>query len=103
MLVAPRGGFERLAATLRLLMAQARAVEGCVNGHVSSDLHDLDTLYYVEEWMSEGELRRDIRSERFGRLLEALELAAKPPRVQVQVILESHGLDYIEAARRVRS
>jgi quinol monooxygenase YgiN len=103
MLVAPRGGFERLASTLRQLMAQARAVEGCVNCHVSGDLHDSDTLYYVEEWMSESELRRDIRSERFGRLLEGLELAARPPRVQVQVILESHGLDYIEAARRGRS
>ena len=81
-------------------MAQARAVEGCVNCHVSSDLHDPHTLYYVEEWMSEGELRRDIRSERFGRLIEALELAARPPRVQIQVILESHGLDYIEHARQ---
>lgn len=103
MLVASRGGFERLAATLRLLMAQARAVEGCVNCHVSSDLHDPDTLYYVEEWMSEGELRRDARSERFGRLMEALELSARTPRVQIHVILESHGLDYIEAARGSRS
>ena len=49
--------------------------------------------------MSEAELRRDIRSERFGRLLETLELAARPPRVDIQVILASHGLGYIEAVR----
>ena len=99
MLAAPRGRFERLAATLRLLMAQAWAAEGCVNCHLSIDLHDPDTLHYVEEWTSEAELRRDIRSERFGRLIEALELAARQPRVDIQVISESHGLDYIEAAR----
>lgn len=98
-LAAPRGGFERLGATLRLLMAQARAAEGCVNSHVSNDLHDHATFHYVEEWISETELQRDIRSERFGRLIEALELAARPPRVEIQVILESHGLDYIEAVR----
>ena len=99
MLVAPRGEFERLAATLRLLMAQAWAVEGCVNCYVSNDLHDPATIHYVEEWTSEAELQHDIRSERFGRLLETLELSARPPRVDIQVILASYGLGYVEAVR----
>ena len=70
-----------------------------VNCHLSNDLLDSDTLHYVEEWTSEATLQQDIRSERFGRLIAALELAARPPGVVIQLIHESYGLEYIEAAR----
>jgi hypothetical protein len=80
-------------------MAQAQSNRECVRCHVSTDVVSADTIHYVEEWVTDEALRDQMRSDRFQWLIGLMEAAAEPPQVDVQVICETRGLDYIRHAR----
>jgi hypothetical protein len=56
------------------------------------------TIHYIEEWTTEPDMRRRVRSDRFTSLLAVLE-SAEDPRVQFDFVAQSRGLDYVEEAR----
>ena len=103
-LVAVRGGVGSMAAVLRRSMSQAQSEGACRRCLLSADLENPDTLYYLEEWATETALREQIRSARFRSLIAVMETASEPPRLTVELIASSSGLDYIgEALRSNRS
>ena len=51
-------------------------------------------------WGDAGDLQGEFGSERFTHLLELLEVAAEPPVVEFRIVSETHGLEYVAAARR---
>ena len=59
------------------------------------------TVRYVEEWATEDAMRRRVRSQRFTRLLEVLESAPLPPRVEFDFVTETRGLDYVAEVRNI--
>jgi quinol monooxygenase YgiN len=81
-------------------MSQALAQRGCVQCHLATDLTDSDTLHYSEQWSSELDFRAQIPSEHFRRVLAIMEAAAERPRLEVQLVSDTRGLDYIEAVLR---
>ena len=58
-------------------------------------------MRYVEEWTTEDAMRRPVRSQRFTRLLEVLESAPLPPRVEFDFVAETRGLDYVAEVRNI--
>lgn len=97
-LTARRGQAETLAAALRSVMVQAQRKPTCVHCELSADVRDANTLRYVEEWVTETDLRCEIRSERFRRLIAVIEAAAQRPKFEVQVVSASFGLEYARHA-----
>jgi quinol monooxygenase YgiN len=101
-LVAPRNQVRQLAAELRTLIGQALGKPGLVDCQLSIDFVDPRRIYYAEEWRSEQDLKNQIPSERFHRLIALLEAATEPPRFEVQQVVRSHGLDFVEETLRRR-
>ena len=97
-LAARRGQAETLAAALRSVMVQAQRRPTCVHCELSADVRDANTLHYVEEWVTETDLRYEIRSERFHRLIAVMETAAQQPKFEVQLVSASFGLEYVRNA-----
>jgi len=90
-----------LEEALRSLGNQARLEEGCLASWQCTTPDEAGCLqHYVEEWSSEGALRRSMRSLRFTRLLALIETADGPPTVEVDVVACRRGLDYIADARQ---
>ena len=58
------------------------------------------TVHYVEEWSTEVDLRRRVRSDEFTSLLGIVD-AARDPRVQFDFVSSSRGLDYVAEIREV--
>jgi len=56
------------------------------------------TVRYIEEWQTETDMRRRVRSDRFTSLLSVVE-SAQEPQVQFDFVTTTRGLDYIEEAR----
>jgi quinol monooxygenase YgiN len=102
-LVAHRGQLKELATELRVLMGQTLGKPGLVDCQLSIDFVDPHRLHYAEEWRSERDLKNQIPSERFHRLIALLEAAAERPRFDVQLIIRSDGLDFVEEALRRQS
>jgi hypothetical protein len=53
---------------------------------------------YVEEWHTEADMRRRVRSEQFTSLLSVAE-SAQEPQVHFDFVTITRGLDYVEEAR----
>lgn len=85
---------------LRTIAVSSKLERGCLRSEVLRDAADANLLQYVEAWESEEELNRQIRSERFTRLLALMEAASERPDFQFSFIDTVCGLEYAEAQRR---
>ena len=83
-------------------MVPAQAEHGCVGCELalSTDLNDPSCIRYVEDWSSEDDLRKRVRSDPFLRLMAVMEEALDPPTIQFELAGRTRGLDYVAEARR---
>jgi hypothetical protein len=56
------------------------------------------TVRYAEEWATEADIRRRVRSESFTSLLAVVE-SAQEPQVQFDFVTATRGLDFIAEVR----
>jgi quinol monooxygenase YgiN len=91
-----RAGHDLLEA-LRYLMIGTRLEPGCLACSAWADPDS--TVHYLEEWETEADLRRRVRSARFTSLLAVIESVQEPPRVQFDFVTSTRGLDYVAQVR----
>ena len=60
---------------------------------------EVDSIHYCEDWCTREDLEREIRSTRFGRLLAVIECADGLPTLEIHLISETQGWDYIRQLR----
>ena len=94
---ASRAGARRLAAALKSLMPSTRLEAGCIDCCLWVDPDW--TVHYFEEWESEHELERRIRSDRFIWLLAVMEASEETPSIRFDFLASTRGLDYIAEVR----
>lgn len=89
-------GAQELRDALSYLEPVTRIRPGCLRcaNWMESDL----TLQHIEEWETEADMRRRVKSEDFTMLLEMVE-AAREPRVQFDFIDTTRGLDFVAEVR----
>ena len=80
-------------------MVSVRAEPGCVGCSLSTDMGSQVNIRYVEDWKTEADLKRQLRSDRFAVLAELVEQASQAPTIEFTLAGSSRGLDY---AREVR-
>ena len=86
-----------LLAALRYIAVTTHREEGCVGCSVWTGQES--SLQYVEEWATEEDVRRRIRSDRFTALLSVIESASEPPGVRFDFVAHTRGLDYVAEIR----
>ena len=84
---------------LRSLMIPIQLDRGCRGCHLYSDIDKTDSLFYVEEWATQKDLEREIRSDRFTRLLSVMESSPTPPVLEFRFVWQTRGLEYISKVR----
>jgi quinol monooxygenase YgiN len=91
----------RLIEALRSLMVPTRREHGCVSCQLvlSSESIDPMRISYTEDWSSEEDLREQVRSDRFSRLLEVMEGSLEPPLLRFELPGGVRGLDYVQETR----
>jgi quinol monooxygenase YgiN len=82
---------------LRFLVTSTRLEPGCLGCSAWSDADS--KTHYVEEWQTEADMRRRVRSPEFTSLLAIMESAREPPRVQFDFVTRTRGLDYVAEVR----
>ena len=91
----PRAAHDLLEA-LRFLAVGARVEPGCLG--CSAWLDADSTVRYTEEWATEADMRRRVRSDRFTSLLAVVE-SSQEPQVHFDFVTTTRGLDYIAEVR----
>jgi quinol monooxygenase YgiN len=97
-LVASYPHARRLMQALRSLMIPTRLEPGCVTSSVWSDPDS--TVRYIEEWATEADMERRVRSEAFTSLLGVIEGAEERPEIRFDFHSATRGLDYVEELRQ---
>ena len=92
----PRASAQDLLEALRFLAVSARLEPGCLG--CSAWVDPDSTVRYVEEWATEADMRRRVRSDGFTSLLAVVE-AAQEPQVQFDFVTKTRGLDYVDEVR----
>ena len=100
-LTAPPGESWRLVDALRSLMVPTRREHGCISCQLqlSTESSDPSQIRYIEDWSSEEDLRDQLQSERFPRLLAVMDQAWGPPDLRFDLAGGARGLDYVEEVR----
>ncbi len=98
-LVASQSGVGPLLDAFRSLMGPTRLEPGCLGCLVWEEIEDDATVRYAEEWATESDMRRRVRSDRFTSLLAVMEAATEPPQVQFDFVTTTRGLDYVAEVR----
>ena len=85
--------------TIRPLLGPTRVRAGCMSCHLYRDVEDPDVLTLVEEWQSQEDLDRHIRSDDYRRILAWIELSRRSPEVRFIGVSKVAGLELVEAVR----
>jgi quinol monooxygenase YgiN len=86
-----------LVDAFRFLMVTTRLEPGCIRCSAWSEPDS--TVHYLEEWKTEGDMRRRVQSQPFTSVLGLVESVREPPHVQFDFVSSIRGLDYIEEVR----
>ena len=82
------------AAVIRTLAAQVgptRVQPGCLRCDLYQDIEHRATITLVEEWETQTELDRRLRSEDYRVVLAAIDLAQAPPVIHFDTVTRRTG------------
>ena len=81
------------------LLGPTRVQPGCLGCTVATE-SEPEALLYTEIWESKADLLHRLRSEKYSKVLETLELSTRKPDLCVYEVVEQHGMELIENARK---
>ena len=84
---------------IRPMLGPTSVETGCAGCRMSADVDDENVLMFSEEWDTQKNLERHVRSNGFRDLLSVLDLASEPPEVRIHTVTEARGMEVIRAAR----
>jgi quinol monooxygenase YgiN len=76
------------------------AERGCGRCEVLRGVRD-ESIVLLEEWETESDLLRHIRSSMYSRVLAAVEFSQAPPEISFYTVADKRGLDLIQDYRAI--
>jgi quinol monooxygenase YgiN len=90
---------EEMVRSIRMLMRSSRLDSGCLDCRLYSDVADPNALTLIEEWATQSDMERRLRSAAYGQLLQLVELSRQPPETVFHTITETSGIEAIQQNR----
>ena len=81
------------------LLGPTSAAPGCANCGFYTDAQDENILCYVEDWRTEEDLQRHIRSDDYRKFLALIDLSGEPPELEFHIVSETFGIEYLSRVR----
>jgi quinol monooxygenase YgiN len=90
---------DSLRGFLTGLLGPTRVQPGCLGCTLATE-SEPDALLYTEIWESKADLLRRLQSEKYSKVLATMELSTRKPDLCVYEVVDQHGMELIENARR---
>ena len=88
-----------IVRVLRSLIEPTRVERGCNNCGLYKDLHDPSIIVWVEEWNTQDDLERHVRSPQYKKILAAFDMSNAQPDMRFNTVVETKGMQLIAEAR----
>jgi len=86
---------------LRSMTEQIQFESGCISCRLYRGVDDESVIMIEELWMSDADVQRHLRSDKYRKVLLVVEMAAEPPDIRFDTIAHSSGVETIEKARNL--
>lgn len=84
---------------VRSLLGPTSAAPGCLSCGFYADAQNENVLCYVENWRTEEDLQRHIRSDDYRKFLALIDLSSEPPDLKFHRVSETFGIEYLSRVR----
>lgn len=81
------------------LIEQIQFEPGCISCRLYRSVDDEGVIMIEELWLSNTDMRRHLRSDKYHKILLVVEMAVEPPEIRFDGIAHSSGLETIEKVR----
>ena len=92
-----------IVRVLRSLIEPTRVETGCISCGLYKDLHDPGIIVWVEEWKTQEDLERHLRSRQYKKVLAAFDMSSSQPEMRFNTVVETKGMQLIADARGMGS
>ncbi len=99
-ITAPPTEAQSLCRAIASLTSPREVLPGCLSSRILQSWQDRDELFVEIDWESKADLIRFVQSADYKRLLLLMELSPKAPVIQFFSVIDFHGLDLVEMARK---
>lgn len=82
--------------TMRGMLEPARVERGCLSYRLYEDVEDRNTFVLMEEWKTQNDLERHIRTDNHRRLMALMDLLSRQPELRFNTVSHTSGMDVIE-------
>ncbi len=91
-----------IVRVLRSLIEPTRVETGCISCGLYKDLHDPSVIIWVEDWTTQDDLERHLRSPQYKKILAAFDMSDAQPDIRFDTVVETKGMQLIAEARGVK-
>ncbi len=88
-----------IVRVLRSLIEPTRVETGCISCGLYKDMHDPSIIIWVEEWKTQDDLERHLRSRQYKKILAAFDMSNAQPDMRFNTVVETRGMQLIADAR----
>ena len=88
---------------LRSLIEPTRVQSGCISCGLYKDLYDPSVIIWVEEWGTQVDLNRHLRSPQYKKILAAFDMSNSQPEMRFDTVIKTKGMQLIAEARGTES
>lgn len=85
-----------LLETIRGMLEPARVERGCLSYRLYEDIEDRNTFVLMEEWKTQNDLERHIRTDNHHRLMALMDLLSEQPELRYNTVSHTSGMELIE-------
>jgi quinol monooxygenase YgiN len=93
---------EEAVKILRSVLGPTQYASGCISCGLYEEVVDQNVIVIIQEWASQEDLDKYLRSEEYKRILAAMDMGSAPPEVKFIDVAHTGGLEMVEAARGIR-
>ncbi len=93
---------DKQGEALEILGSMIEEIEleaGCLGCRLYKDVRDERAVMLEEFWICEDDVKRHLRSKKYGKVLIIIEMASESPEIRFDIISDSKGAEIIEKVR----
>ena len=90
-----------LLETMRGMLEPARVERGCLSYCLYEDVEDKNTFVLVEEWKTQNDLERHIRTDNQRRILALMDFLKEKPELRFNSVSHTSGIELIEDVLKI--
>jgi quinol monooxygenase YgiN len=94
---------EEILRILYSIKGPVLAIGACVDCHICEEERGEGMIIYLEQWQGWEAFMRHLRSDIYGRILEAIELSREMPDVSFYEVSAVKGMDLLNAVRNEKA